>query len=35
MLHPYVYAKQKPILEYAKKHGIVIEAYSTLMYVSR
>lgn len=28
--HPYVYTKQLPILEYAKTHGIVIEAYSPL-----
>lgn len=31
LLHPYVYKKQKPILDFAKKHGIVIEAYSTLI----
>ncbi|KAJ7063895.1 Aldo/keto reductase, partial [Mycena amicta] len=31
LLHPYVYARQKPILEFAKKHGIVIEAYSALI----
>ncbi|KAJ2912745.1 hypothetical protein MD484_g7666, partial [Candolleomyces efflorescens] len=30
LLHPYVYEKQKPIIEYSKKHGIVIEAYSAL-----
>jgi diketogulonate reductase-like aldo/keto reductase len=33
LLHPYVYARQLPILEYAAKHKIVIEAYSALMYV--
>ncbi|KAF8553123.1 Aldo/keto reductase [Imleria badia] len=31
LLHPYVYRRQLPILEYAAKHGIVIEAYSTLI----
>ncbi|KAF7304131.1 Aldo-keto reductase [Mycena indigotica] len=31
LLHPYVYAQQKPILDFAKKHGIVIEAYSALI----
>ncbi|KAJ7585683.1 Aldo/keto reductase [Mycena floridula] len=31
LLHPYVYAKQEPILDYAAKHGIVIEAYSALI----
>ncbi|KAF7312873.1 Aldo-keto reductase [Mycena kentingensis (nom. inval.)] len=31
LLHPYVYERQKPILEYAAKHGIVIEAYSALI----
>ncbi|KAF7304457.1 Aldo-keto reductase [Mycena chlorophos] len=31
LLHPYVYARQKPILEFAKEHGIVIEAYSALI----
>lgn len=31
LLHPYVYATQAPIIEYAKKHNIVIEAYSALM----
>ncbi|KAJ7776865.1 Aldo/keto reductase [Mycena maculata] len=34
LLHPYVYARQLPTLEYAAKHKIVIEAYSALMYVS-
>ncbi|KAF5339753.1 hypothetical protein D9611_009135 [Ephemerocybe angulata] len=28
--HPYVYQQQKPILDFAKEHGIVIEAYSAL-----
>ncbi|KAG8215647.1 NADP-dependent oxidoreductase domain-containing protein [Butyriboletus roseoflavus] len=31
LLHPYVYRRQRPILEYAAKHGIVIEAYSALI----
>ncbi|KDQ55523.1 hypothetical protein JAAARDRAFT_134095 [Jaapia argillacea MUCL 33604] len=31
LLHPYVYAEQAPILEYGAKHGIVIEAYSSLI----
>ncbi|KAJ7149207.1 Aldo/keto reductase [Mycena crocata] len=31
LLHPYVYARQLPILEYAAKHKIVIEAYSALI----
>ncbi|KAG6844762.1 hypothetical protein H0H87_003985 [Tephrocybe sp. NHM501043] len=32
MLHPYVFAKQKPIIEFGAKHGIITEAYSALMY---
>ncbi|KAJ3732697.1 Aldo/keto reductase [Lentinula guzmanii] len=31
LLHPYVYATQAPIIEYAKKHKIIIEAYSALI----
>ncbi|KAF8194421.1 NADP-dependent oxidoreductase domain-containing protein [Mycena galopus ATCC 62051] len=31
LLHPYVYSRQLPILEYAAKHKIVIEAYSALI----
>lgn len=31
LLHPYVYVRQAPILAYAATHGIVIEAYSSLM----
>ncbi|KAJ6598221.1 Aldo/keto reductase [Mycena vulgaris] len=31
LLHPYVYVRQLPILEYAAKHQIVIEAYSALI----
>ncbi|KAG7440808.1 Aldo/keto reductase [Guyanagaster necrorhizus] len=33
LLHPYVYARQSPIVEYCQKAGIVIEAYSPLMHV--
>ena len=32
--HPYNYAKQKSIVEYATKHGIVIEGYSPLTCVT-
>ncbi|KII85495.1 hypothetical protein PLICRDRAFT_69888, partial [Plicaturopsis crispa FD-325 SS-3] len=35
LLHPYVYAQQAPILEFAKEHGIVIEAYSPLIPVTQ
>lgn len=28
--HPYIYADQKPLLEFCKAHGIVLEAYSPL-----
>ncbi|KAJ3833123.1 Aldo/keto reductase [Lentinula raphanica] len=31
LLHPYVYAMQAPIIDYARKHNIVIEAYSALI----
>ncbi|KAA1472735.1 Aldo/keto reductase [Dentipellis sp. KUC8613] len=31
LLHPYVYERQKPILDYAAQHGIAIEAYSALI----
>ncbi|KAF8129833.1 Aldo/keto reductase [Boletus edulis] len=31
LLHPYVYRRQLPILEYAARHDIVIEAYSALI----
>ncbi|KAF8129910.1 Aldo keto reductase [Boletus edulis] len=30
LLHPYVYHRQRPVMEYAAKHGIVIGAYMTL-----
>ncbi|KAK0199679.1 Aldo/keto reductase [Desarmillaria ectypa] len=33
LLHPYVYARQSPIIDYCQKAGIVIEAYSPLMHV--
>ncbi|KAG6846497.1 hypothetical protein H0H93_013583, partial [Arthromyces matolae] len=32
--NPYTYAQHKPLLEYAAKHDIVVEAYSSLAYVS-
>ncbi len=28
--HPYIYEEQRPILEFCKKHGIIVEAYSPL-----
>ncbi|KAH8996666.1 Aldo/keto reductase [Lactarius akahatsu] len=31
LLHPYVYARQAPLLAYASAHGIVSEAYSALI----
>ncbi|KAJ7585684.1 NADP-dependent oxidoreductase domain-containing protein [Mycena floridula] len=34
-LHPYVYAQKAPIIEYAAKHGIVIEAYNTLIPITK
>ncbi|KAK0186361.1 Aldo/keto reductase [Armillaria mellea] len=34
LLHPYVYARQSPILDYCQKAGIVIEAYSPLIPVT-
>ncbi|KAF9465988.1 Aldo/keto reductase [Collybia nuda] len=30
LLHPYVYARQKSTVEFAAKHGILVEAYSSL-----
>lgn len=33
LFHPYVYKQQTPIVEFAAKHKIAIEAYSLLMYV--
>jgi len=35
LFHPYVYSKQRPLLEYCKKQGIVVEAYSPLIPVTR
>jgi len=35
LLHPYVYHQQVPILEYALKEKIVIEAYSALIPITR
>ncbi len=32
MLQPYVYAEQLPTIEFCQKAGIVVEAYSPLMY---
>ncbi|KAJ7585668.1 Aldo/keto reductase [Mycena floridula] len=34
-LHPYLYAEKAPILEYASTQGIVIEAYNTLIPVTK
>jgi diketogulonate reductase-like aldo/keto reductase len=33
MLHPYNLSAQASTLEYCAKHGIVVEAFSSLMYV--
>lgn len=35
LLHPYVYQRQKPILEYAAENGIIIEAYSALIPITK
>ncbi|KAH7886725.1 NADP-dependent oxidoreductase domain-containing protein [Phlebopus sp. FC_14] len=35
LLHPYVYRQQLPILEYAAANGIVIEAYSALIPITK
>lgn len=32
--HPYNYAEQKPVVEYASKHGIITEGYSSLTCVT-
>lgn len=32
--HPYIYEQQKPLLDYCREHGILIEAYSPLSRVS-
>ncbi|KAF9464107.1 Aldo/keto reductase [Collybia nuda] len=34
-LHPYNYHKNKPLLEYSAKHGIVIEAFSSLASITK
>ncbi|EEB98071.1 hypothetical protein MPER_02485, partial [Moniliophthora perniciosa FA553] len=34
-LHPYNYHEQKPIIEYCAKHNIAIEAYSSLVPITR
>ncbi|KIJ19621.1 aldehyde reductase [Paxillus involutus ATCC 200175] len=35
LLHPYVYRQQLPILEYAAANGIVMEAYSALLPITK
>jgi len=35
LLHPYVYTRQAPLLAYASAHGIVSEAYSALIPITR
>ncbi|KAH7914562.1 Aldo keto reductase [Hygrophoropsis aurantiaca] len=35
LLHPYVYREQLPILNFAAEHGIIIEAYSALIPVTK
>ncbi|TDL18671.1 Aldo/keto reductase [Rickenella mellea] len=35
LLHPYVYARQIPILEYCKANDIVVEAYSSLIPITQ
>jgi len=35
MLHPYNYAENKELLEYCNKHGVVVEAYSSLSPITR
>lgn len=35
LLHPYVYAQHAPILDYATKHGILVEAYSALTPITK
>ncbi|SJL07790.1 related to aldo/keto reductase family proteins [Armillaria ostoyae] len=34
-LHPYNYAEAVPVLEYCKKHGIIVEAYSSLTPITK
>jgi diketogulonate reductase-like aldo/keto reductase len=33
LLEPYVWAKQKPIVDFAAENDIIIEGYSPMMYV--
>lgn len=33
--HPYLYEEQRPLLEFCKQHGIVVEAYSPLAHAAR
>ena len=33
LLHPYVWQRQAPLVAFCQKNGIVVEAYSVLMYV--
>ncbi|KAG6864723.1 hypothetical protein C0991_007641 [Blastosporella zonata] len=35
LLHPYVFAKQEPIIEFGVKHNIVTEAYSALIPITQ
>ncbi|KAG6909758.1 hypothetical protein DXG01_015474 [Tephrocybe rancida] len=35
LLHPYVFAKQQPVVEFGAKHGIVTEAYSSLIPITQ
>jgi diketogulonate reductase-like aldo/keto reductase len=35
LLHPYVYLRQLPILDYCRKHNIVIEGYSPLIPITQ
>lgn len=34
LLHPYVWERQAPLVEYCQKNDIVVEAYSVLMCVN-
>ncbi|KAG6846219.1 hypothetical protein H0H93_015360, partial [Arthromyces matolae] len=35
MLHPYIYPKHKPIIEFGAQHGIITEAYSSLIPITQ
>ncbi|GJJ12763.1 hypothetical protein Clacol_007008 [Clathrus columnatus] len=35
LLHPYIYAQQKPIIDFCHKEGIAIEAYSPLIPITK